>query len=50
MGQVSGGGFLAQVALQQPDIRLAEVDYNQAVESVREIPIDIERYKLAAEL
>lgn len=50
MCQEGGSTFLAQVTFQQPDVGLAEIDHNQAVESVREIPIDVERYKLAPQL
>jgi len=50
MRQEAGSTFFAQVSLQQADVSLAEIDYNQAVEGVGEIPIDIEGYKLAPQL
>jgi hypothetical protein len=48
--QEGSGAFFTQVTLQQPEISLAEIDHDQAVQSVREIPIDIERHKLAPQL
>ena len=50
VGQEGSGAFLTQVTLQQPGVSFAEIDHNQAVESVGEIPIDVERYKLAPQL
>ena len=45
--QEGSGAFFTQVTHQQPQVSLAEINNNQAVESVREIPIDVERYQLA---
>lgn len=50
MRQEAGSTAFAQVTLQQADVSLAEIDHNQSVEGVGEIPIDIERYKLAPQL
>ena len=50
MRQEAGNPSFAQVSLQQADVSLAEIDHNQAVEGIRETPIDIERYKLATQL
>jgi hypothetical protein len=50
MRQEACSTVFAQVTLQQAGVGLAEIDHDQAVEGVREIPIDIERYKLAPQL
>jgi hypothetical protein len=48
--QEGSDAFLTQVTLQQSEVSLAEINHNQAVESVREISIDVERHKLAPQL
>lgn len=47
LGQEGSSAFFTQVTLQQPEVSLAEIDHNQAVESVRKIAIDVEGHKLA---
>lgn len=48
--QEGSSTLFAQVTLQQSNVSFAEIDHGQAVQSVREIPIDVERYKLAPQL
>jgi hypothetical protein len=50
MCQEEGGTVFAQVTFQQSNVSLAEIDDDKAVQGVREIPIDIECYKLAPKL
>lgn len=50
MRQEAGNTVFAQVTLQEAGVGLSEIDHNQSVEGVGEIPIDIERYKLAPQL
>jgi hypothetical protein len=44
------GDLFSRVALQQSAVGLSEIFHNQSVDGVREISIDIERYKLAPQL
>ena len=48
--QVGSGAFFSEVARQQAAVGLSEIDHSQSVDGVREIPIDIDRYKLAPQL
>ncbi len=48
--QEGSDAFFTQVTRQQSEVSLAEINHNQAVESVREISIDVERHKLAPQL